>query len=86
MEFNDYAANKTFSTIERVGEEILEIAESMELNYIEACIVYADKHDIEYEAVAEVVKRHQILKNKLETDAKKLHYIQNDSATSFQYE
>ncbi len=72
--------------IEKIGNDIMELASTNELNYIDACIAYCDEHDIEYDSIAEVVKKHQQLKNLVQSDAQSLHFMEKENATEFQYE
>lgn len=48
------------------------------VNYIDALVEYARKNDLEIEAVADIVKKSSILKEKLRGEAVKLKLVQKD--------
>lgn len=48
------------------------------VNYIDALVEYARKNDLEIEAVADIVKKSSILKEKLRSEAVKLRMVQKD--------
>jgi hypothetical protein len=48
------------------------------VNYIDALVEYARKNDLEIEAVADIVKKSSILKEKLRGEAVKLKLVEKD--------
>ena len=48
------------------------------VNYIDALVEYARKNDLEIEAVADIVKKSSILKEKLRGEADKLKLVEKD--------
>ena len=48
------------------------------VNYIDALIEYARLNDLEIEAVADIVKKSSILKEKVRTDAVQLKLVRKD--------
>jgi len=48
------------------------------VNYIDALIEYARQHDLEIEAVADIVKKSSILKEKVRTEAVKMKMVVKD--------
>ena len=60
---------------EQIIDEISAYVNS-EVSYIDALVIYAEKHDIEIEIIGEIVKRSTILKSKLEEDAEFLNLIE----------
>ena len=48
------------------------------VNYIDALVEYARKNDLEIEAVADIVKKSSILKEKIKSEAVKLRLVQKD--------
>ena len=64
-------------TPERVHHEISEMLANG-INYIDALVEYAKKNDLEIEAVADIVKKSSILKEKVRTDAVKLKMVRKD--------
>lgn len=64
-------------TPERVHHEIAEMLANG-VNYIDALIEYARINDLEIEAVADIVKKSSILKEKVRTDAVQLKLVRKD--------
>jgi predicted metal-dependent phosphoesterase TrpH len=48
------------------------------VNYIDALVEYARKHDLEIEAVADIVKKSSILKEKVRFEAVKMKMVKKD--------
>ena len=64
-------------TPERVHHEIAEML-SKGVNYIDALVEYAAQNNLEIEAVADIVKKSSILKEKVRSDAIKLRMVRKD--------
>lgn len=64
-------------TPEKVHHEISSML-SKGVNYIDALIEYARQHDLEIEAVADIVKKSSILKEKVRTEAVKMKMVVKD--------
>lgn len=64
-------------TPERVHHEIAEMLANG-VNYIDALVEYARKNDLEIEAVADIVKKSSILKEKVRSEAVKLKMVRKD--------
>lgn len=64
-------------TPERVHHEIAEMLANG-VNYIDALVEYASKNDLEIEAVADIVKKSSILKEKVRSEAVKLKMVRKD--------
>jgi predicted aldo/keto reductase-like oxidoreductase len=62
---------------EKIHHEISEMLANG-VNYIDALCEYARKNDIEIEAVADIVKKSSILKEKLRSEAVKLKMVRRD--------
>jgi IMP cyclohydrolase len=48
------------------------------VSYIDALVDYANKHNLEIETVAEIVKRSQIMKEKIKSEALKMRLVKPD--------
>lgn len=48
------------------------------VSYIDALVEYAKRNDLEIEAVADIVKKSSILKEKLRSEAVKLKMVEKD--------
>lgn len=64
-------------TPERVHHEISEML-SKGVPYIDALIEYAKRNDLEIEAVADIVKKSSILKEKVRNEALHMNMIKRD--------
>lgn len=64
-------------TPERVHHEIAEMLANG-VNYIDALVEYAKRNDLEIEAVADIVKKSSILKEKVRNEAVKLKMVRKD--------
>jgi len=64
-------------TPERVHHEISEML-SKGVTYIDALIEYAKKNDLEIEAVADIVKKSSILKEKVRNEASHMKMIKRE--------
>jgi predicted aldo/keto reductase-like oxidoreductase len=64
-------------TPEKIHHDIAEMLASG-VNYIDALVEYARQNDLEIEAVADIVKKSSVLKEKVRTDAVKLKLVRKD--------
>lgn len=48
------------------------------VSYIDALVDYANRHNLEIETVAEIVKRSQIMKEKIKSEALKMRLVKPD--------
>jgi len=62
---------------EKIHHEIADMLANG-VNYIDALVEYARIHDLEIEAVADIVKKSSILKEKVRTEAVKLKLVYKD--------
>lgn len=60
---------------EHIIDEISTYVNS-EVSYIDALIIYAERHEIEVEVLGEIVKRSTLLTSKVEEDAEFLNLIE----------
>lgn len=58
-----------------VAEEIEELVYMHDIDYIEACILYCNQRNLEYEYVGEIVQKHLVLRSKIQQEAENLHYL-----------
>lgn len=64
-------------TPERIHHEISEML-SKGVPYIDALVEYARTNDLEIEAVADIVKKSSILKEKVRSEARNMNMIKRD--------
>tara|TARA_R110000822_G_scaffold216162_1_gene350923 strand:- start:693 stop:938 length:246 start_codon:yes stop_codon:yes gene_type:complete len=70
-----------------VGAEIDHIVESHPgIKFIEACVIYCDKYEIEVESLGEVLKQHQNIVSKIRDEAEDLNYIKKDPCMEIEFE
>jgi len=62
---------------EKIHHEIADLLANG-VNYIDALVEYARKNDLEIEAVADIVKKSTILKEKIRGEAVKLKLVEKD--------
>ena len=62
---------------EKIHHEIANML-SNGVNYIDALVEYARLHDLEIEAVADIVKKSSILKEKVRSEAVKLRLVDSE--------
>jgi hypothetical protein len=65
-------------TAENIFKEITRYI-SEDVTYIEALVIFAEKHDIEVELIGEIVRRSQVLKSKVRDDAEKFNLMEKTS-------
>jgi hypothetical protein len=64
-------------TPEKIHHEISELL-SKGVSYIDALILYAARHDLEVEAVGEIVKKSVIMKEKIRAEAEELRMVNSE--------
>ena len=55
--------------------EVEEIVWDLDVNYVDALVIYCDRKGIEIESVAAMVQSDKTLMGKLKTDAESLRYL-----------
>ena len=60
--------------------EIESIVKDKNIEYIEAIILYCEKHNLEVETVATVIKQNQVIKSKVQFEAENLKMVKRGSA------
>lgn len=58
-----------------VSKEIETLVATLDIDYIDACLLYCEQHDIEIEQLALLLQRNQNIKSKIQIDAEKLNFI-----------
>ena len=64
-----------FNVQENVAVHIIDLVEEYDITYMEACIMYSENSGIEIEAIAEYVKKSDLIKGNLELEAEQLNFI-----------
>ncbi len=59
--------------------EIEELVEMYDLSFIDAIVYYSDKHGIEIESIAEILKKNEAIKFQIELEAEGLHFLKKQN-------
>ena len=60
--------------------EIENLVVDKNIEYIEAIVYYCEKHNIEVETVATIIKQNQVIKSKVQLEAENLNMVKRGSA------
>lgn len=60
--------------------EIEELVWDKDIDYIEAIILYCEKHNLEVETVATIIKQNQVIKSKVQHEAENLNMVKRTGA------
>lgn len=64
-----------FENQQRICTDIENLVSSMNINYMDALIYYADDKDLEIEYVAGLVGKNQAIRSKIEIEAENLNFL-----------
>lgn len=56
--------------------EIETLVTEYNINYLDAILLYVEKHNLEVESVATLVKKHPLIKSKLQKDCEGLRLVE----------
>ena len=59
--------------------EIEDIVWDKDVNYIDAVIIWCEKHNLEIDVIGNLIKRNPVLKGKIMIDAEDLNYMEKHS-------
>lgn len=62
-------------TFESFSQQIEYLCEEKRMEYIDAVVYWCDVNGVEVEYAANMIKRNQILKLKIQKEAEQLHYV-----------
>ena len=74
------AAEMEIDYLEHMFKEIVKYV-SEDVNWIEACAIYAEKHNIDYETLGAVIKRNPKILSEVTTAARNSKVVNLDYAT-----
>lgn len=66
-----------------VGSEIERIVEECNTDYMDACLEYCKRNDIEPESVGEIIKRSPSIKAKIQEEAEALNFLEKTNRLNF---
>ena len=73
-------------TIANLGNQIEKLATENQIEYIDACVLYCERHDVEIETLGALLKKHQKVVSKIRKEAEELNYIEKQSVTKIDFE
>ena len=76
---NDFA----YENVVSVSKSINKMVEDMGIEYIEACILYCEKNDMDPEQLADIIKQDQNLQANIQVEAEDLHFIPRTPRLAF---
>jgi len=62
-----------------ISSEIDKMVEDMDIDYIDACLLYCEQNDLEVEYVGDIIKNNQNILGKIQKEAEDLNYLQKES-------
>lgn len=74
---------KNIRTPQKFAEEIENIVEEKDVDYLEAIIYYCESNGIEPDTIAKMVARNQTLKSKLYTECMQLNLVEKTAILPF---
>lgn len=63
--------------LSNIVKDIEDIVYQYDITYIEACIMYCESKDLEFENIGEMIKQIPHLLSKIQTEAEHLNYIKS---------
>lgn len=72
-------------TLMHIGAEIEEMVEQLGIDYIEACLIYCDTHDMEIEVLGAIIQKHQSLTSRIQAEAEALNFLPKDDASKIEF-
>lgn len=67
-----------------IGNEIEDMVEEMNITFMEACILYCEKNDLEIESLGDILKKNQSIKSKIRYEAENLNFIKRENKLIFE--
>lgn len=64
-----------------ISQKIEDMVKSYGIDYIDACLLYCEKNDVEIEQLADILKKNQSIKSKLQSEAETLNFIKRTNKT-----
>ena len=72
--------------IANIGHQIEQLASELRIDYIDACVYYCEKHNVEIEALGALLKKHQNVVSKIREEAEALHFIKKQTSAKIKFE
>lgn len=62
-----------------ISSEIDKMVEDLDIDYIDACLLYCEQNELEVEYVGDIIKNNQNILGKIQKEAENLNYLQKES-------
>ena len=62
-----------------ISSELDKMVEDMDIDYIDACLLYCERNELEVEYVGDIIKNNQNILGKIQKEAEDLNYLQKES-------
>ena len=79
-------SDKQLENIADIGNQIDLIATEKKIEYIDACIEYCDRHNIEIETLGNLLKKHQKVVSRIRKEAEELNYMPKQETARIDFE
>ena len=73
-------------TLMSIGSEIQQMVDETGIEYIDACLEYCRKHDMEIETLGDILKKHQNIMNEIRKEAEATNSIAKEKTTQLEFE
>jgi len=67
-----------------ISNEIETLVKETGIDFIDACITYCTKHNIEIEMLGEILKKNQRIKNLIQEEAENLNFMKKENRVEFE--
>ena len=79
-------SDEQLENIADIGNQIEAIATEKKIEYVDACILYCNRHQIEVETLGNLLKKHQKIVSKIRKEAEDLNYLANQKSVRIDFE
>lgn len=62
-----------------IGKKIEDLVYQLDITYIDACILYCERHNLEVEIVAEIINKNHYIKARIQNEAEDLNYLKKQA-------
>ena len=69
-----------------IGAQLDNIVDIYDVSYMEACIMYCDKYEVEIELLGELITSHQRIAAMIKREAEELNFLKKDSSFPVKFE
>jgi hypothetical protein len=66
-----------------ISAEIEQLVEKHQIDYIDACMLYCERHNLDVEQFAMLIRNNQNIKSKLQVEAEQLNFLKKQPRIEF---